>query len=84
MRDKIWRILVVGNAFSLKTPSTFFTWMNNTFHPNVDKFVVVYFDDIVIYSNTLEEHIEHLRIVFQFLRENHLYVKWEMCEFTQH
>lgn len=84
MRDKIWRILVVGNAFWLKTPSTFFTLMNNIFHPNVDKFVVVYLDDIVIYSNTLEEHIEHLRIVFQFLRENHLYVKWKMCEFTQH
>lgn len=64
--------------------TTFYTLMNKIFHPYLDQFVVVYLDDIIIYSNTLEEHIEHLRIVFQFLRENHLYVKWKMCEFTQH
>ncbi|XP_070013663.1 uncharacterized protein [Nicotiana sylvestris] len=47
------------------------------------EFVVVYLDDIVIYNNTLEEHMKHLRKVFQVLRENELYIKREKCEFAQ-
>uniref|UniRef100_A0A3Q7EZB1 Reverse transcriptase domain-containing protein n=1 Tax=Solanum lycopersicum TaxID=4081 RepID=A0A3Q7EZB1_SOLLC len=47
------------------------------------KFVVVYLDDIVIYSDTLEEHVVHLKKVFKILRENQLYVKREKCEFAQ-
>ncbi|RVW69261.1 Retrovirus-related Pol polyprotein from transposon 17.6 [Vitis vinifera] len=56
-------------------PATFCTLMNKIFHPYLDKFVVVYLDDIVIYSNTLKEHEEHLRKVFKILRQNKLYVK---------
>ena len=51
-------------------PSTFCTLMNKTFLPNLNHFVVVYLDDIVIYSNTLKEHMENLMIVFQVLQEN--------------
>ncbi|XP_008230434.1 PREDICTED: uncharacterized protein K02A2.6-like [Prunus mume] len=51
-------------------PATFCTLMNKVFHPFLDKFVVVYIDDIVVYSNSLEEHLEHLQKVFQVLREN--------------
>ena len=58
-------------------PATFCTLMNKIFHPFLDKFVVVYLDDIVIYSNTLEEHLDHLRKVFRLLRQNELYVKKE-------
>ncbi|RVX07455.1 Transposon Ty3-I Gag-Pol polyprotein [Vitis vinifera] len=58
-------------------PATFCTLMNKIFHPYLDKFVVVYLDDIVIYSNTLKEHEEHLRKVFKILRQNKLYVKKE-------
>lgn len=46
--------------------------------------MVVYLDDIVIYSNTFEEHIEHLNKVFRVLRENNLYIMREKCEFAQH
>ena len=63
-------------------PATFCTLMNKIFHPFLDKFVVVYLDDIVIYSNTLEEHIDHLNKVFRLLRRNELYVKNEKCSFA--
>ena len=42
-------------------PATFCTLMNEIFHPYLDKFMVEYLDDIVIYTNTLKEHVEHLR-----------------------
>ncbi len=57
--------------------------MNKLFHLYLDRFVVVYLDNIVVYSNTLEEHIEHLPTVFQVLRENQLYVKKEKCIFAK-
>ncbi|GJS21721.1 putative nucleotidyltransferase, ribonuclease H [Tanacetum coccineum] len=57
--------------------------MNKLFHPFLDKFVVVYLDDIVVYSHTLEEHVLHLKQVFQVLRDNELYVKLEKCSFAQ-
>jgi hypothetical protein len=55
--------------------------MNDIFREWLDDFVVVYIDDILIYSSSMEEHAEHLRKVFQRLRENKLYVKLEKCEF---
>ena len=63
-------------------PATLCTLMNKIFHPFLDKFVVVYLDDIVIYSNTLEEHIDHIKKVFRLLRLNELYVKKEKCSFA--
>ena len=69
--------------FSLtNAPAIFCTLMNKIFHPFLDKFVVVYLDDIVIYSNTLEEHVDHLKKVFRLLRQNELYVKKEKCSFA--
>jgi len=62
-------------------PATFCTLMNDIFREWFDDFVVVYIDDILIYSSSLEEHVEHLRKVFQRLRENKLYAKLEKCEF---
>nr|CAD1831635.1 unnamed protein product [Ananas comosus var. bracteatus] len=64
-------------------PATFCTLMNKLFYPYLDRFVVVYLDDIVVYSNTLEEHVEHLRTIFQVLWENQLYVKREKCSFAK-
>jgi hypothetical protein len=62
-------------------PATFCTLMNDIFREWLDDFVVVYIDDILIYSGSLEEYAEHLRKVFQRLRENKLYAKLEKCEF---
>jgi hypothetical protein len=61
--------------------TTFCTLMNDIFREWLDDFVVVYIDDILIYSGSLEEHVEHHRKVFQRLRENKLYAKLEKCEF---
>ncbi|CAL1380625.1 unnamed protein product [Linum trigynum] len=63
-------------------PATFCTLINQVFEPFLDRFVVVYLDDIVVYSNTLDEHAEHLRQAFQVLRDNKLYVKKEKCTFV--
>ncbi|KAL0423698.1 UNVERIFIED_CONTAM: Retrovirus-related Pol polyprotein from transposon.6 [Sesamum radiatum] len=62
-------------------PATFCNLMNDVLYEYLDRFVVVYLDDIVIYSETLNEHVKHLRAVFQKLREYELYAKKEKCEF---
>ena len=54
---------------------------NSVFMPELDKFVVVFIDDILIYSKNKEEHAQHLRIVLTRLREHKLYAKFSKCEF---
>ena len=61
--------------------AVFMDLMNRIFRPYLDSFVVVFIDDILIYSRTREEHAEHLRIVLNILRENQLYAKLSKCEF---
>lgn len=75
-----WTVMPFGLT---NAPATFCTLMNKIFQPHLDKFVVVYLDDIVVYNNTLEEHAEHLRTVFRLLQENDLYVKKEKCSFAK-
>jgi hypothetical protein len=55
--------------------------MNKVFMEFLDKFVVVFIDDILVFSKTEEEHAKHLRLVLQKLREHKLYAKWSKCEF---
>jgi hypothetical protein len=62
-------------------PGHFMYLMNSVFMPELNKFVVVFIDDILIYSRSKEEHEEHLRIVLQLLRDHQLYVKFSKCEF---
>ena len=62
-------------------PATFSHLMNSIFMEYLDKFVVVYLDDILIYSKNEEEHDEHLRLVLMKLREHRLYAKFSKCEF---
>jgi hypothetical protein len=62
-------------------PAYFMYLMNKIFMEYLDKFVVVFIDDILIYSKNEEEHEEHLRLVLQKLREQELYTKFNKCEF---
>eukprot|EP00253_Pinus_taeda_P019019 PITA_19019 len=62
-------------------PTTFMCLMNGIFHPYLDQFVLIFIDDILIYSRTIEEHHENLRIVLQTLREHQLYAKFSKCDF---
>ncbi|KAA3470922.1 reverse transcriptase [Gossypium australe] len=62
-------------------PATFMDMMNRVFQPYLDRFVVVFIDDILVYSKTEEEHESHLRVVLQILREKQLYAKFSKCEF---
>ena len=62
-------------------PAIFMDLMNHVFYLYLDRFVVVFIDDILVYSKSREEHDQHLRIVFQNLRENKLYAKLSKCEF---
>ena len=55
--------------------------MNSVFMPELDKFVVIFIDDILIYSKNEEELAEHIRIVLQRLREHKLYAKFSKCDF---
>jgi hypothetical protein len=63
--------------------ATFMCLMNNVLSKFLDKFVLVFIDDILIYSKNKEEHEEHLRLVLQVLREHHLYGKFSKCNFFQ-
>jgi hypothetical protein len=62
-------------------PVHFMYLMNSVFMPELDKFVVVFIDDILIYSKSEEEHVQHLRVILQRLRDHQLYVKFSKCAF---
>ena len=62
-------------------PAYFMCLMNSVFMPELDKFVVVFIDDILIYSKNEAEHEQHLRIVLQHLHDHQLYAKFSKCEF---
>ena len=63
-------------------PATFQTYMNDTLREYLERFCVVYLDDILIYSKTLEEHQQHVNAVLEKLKEAGLYLKAEKCEFS--
>jgi hypothetical protein len=65
----------------MNAPAHFMYLMNSVFMLEMDQFVVVFIDDILVYSKGSEEHEDHLRIVLQQLRDHQLYAKFSKCEF---
>ena len=79
-RYGVYEYLVM--SFGLTNAPTYFMYlMNSVFMPELDKFMVVFIDDILIYSENEADHAEHLRIVLSRLREHKLYAKFSKCEF---
>jgi len=64
-------------------PSTFQANMNKLFQPYLRQFMIVFFDDILVFSRSLQDHLQHLKIVFQTLLDNQLFLKKSKCSFGQ-
>ncbi|KAF8066152.1 hypothetical protein N665_1157s0002 [Sinapis alba] len=63
------------------TPAAFMRLMNEVFHDYLDKFMIIFIDDILVYSRSKEEHKEHLRLVMERLRNHKLFSKFSICSF---
>ena len=65
----------------INAPATFMRLKHGIFHPFLDNFLLIFIDDILIYSKNQEEHKEHFRIVLEMLRKHQLYAKFSKCDF---
>ena len=65
----------------MNAPAAFMDLMHRVFQPYLDQLVMVFADDILIYSQSEEEHEDHLRVILQLLRDHQLYTKFSKCEF---
>ena len=74
-----YEFLVMPFGFT-NAPTSFMNLMNRVFRPYIDQFVVVFIDDILVYSKDAQEHEKHLRIVMKTLREKKLYAKLSKCD----
>lgn len=78
----LWKFRLM--PFELTNASaTFQALMHKVFNTYLRKFVLVFFDDILIYNVTLEDHVKHLRVVFDVLKENQLFAKQSKCSFGE-
>ena len=75
-----YEFLVISFGLT-NAPISFMHLMNSVLRPYLDSFVIVFIDDILVYSHSQEEHAVHLRVVLQRLREEKLYAKFSKCEF---
>jgi hypothetical protein len=80
MRYGLYEYFVMSFGLT-NSPAHFMYLMNSVFMPELGKFVVVFIDDILVYSKSTEDHEQHLRVVLQRLRDHQLYAKFSKCEF---
>ena len=77
--------MIFMNGFMLfgltNAPSIFIRLINHVLYAFIYMFIVIYFDDILVYNKTLDEHIEHLRYVLNILRKETLYANFKKCTF---
>jgi hypothetical protein len=79
-RYSLYEYLVMSFGL-MNAPTYFMNLMNLVFMPELDQFIMAFIDDILVYSNSMEEHEDHLQIVLHCLREHQLYSKFTKCEF---
>ena len=75
-----YEFLVMPFGFK-NAPEAFIDLINHVFQPYVDQFIVVFIDDILVYSKDREDHDTHLRVVLKTLRKEQLHAKLSNCEF---
>ena len=80
MRYDYYKILMMSFGLT-NAPAAFMDLMNRVFRPFLDRFVIIFIDDILAYSRSVEEHTMHLKLVLQMWIEHQLYAKFSKCEF---
>jgi hypothetical protein len=80
MRYNLYEYLVLSFGLT-NAPAHFMYLMNSVFMEESDKFFMVFIDNILVYSKSMEEHEKHMRVLLQRLRDHQLYTKFSMCEF---